>query len=205
MIGLFIKEKIPRGLTLQETIAEIKRQGGIVYVPHPFDRMHSVPDYKHLLDVIDDIDVHRDLQPAGRDRRVQRGGRALRRQVPHHRRRGLGRARAAGARVGSDPDARLRRSRAVPRVTARRRHHPQSGEPVLRSGAEVPANQGNAGGRARGQRRSGECGAPPASPDCTWDASPDARRKDKRRARPIRRDASHRRRDPREVPRARHP
>jgi glycosyltransferase involved in cell wall biosynthesis len=57
VIGLFIKQKIPRGMTLQETIAEIKRQGGIVYVPHPFDRMHSVPDYKHLLDVVDDIDV----------------------------------------------------------------------------------------------------------------------------------------------------
>ncbi|MEN0015917.1 MAG: glycosyltransferase [Solirubrobacteraceae bacterium] len=57
VIGLFIKEKIPRGLTLQETIAEIKRQGGVVYVPHPFDRMHSVPDYEHLLDVLDDIDA----------------------------------------------------------------------------------------------------------------------------------------------------
>jgi predicted metal-dependent phosphoesterase TrpH/glycosyltransferase involved in cell wall biosynthesis len=57
VIGLFIKEKIPRGMTLQETIAEIKRQGGLVYVPHPFDRMHSVPDYKHLLDVLDDIDL----------------------------------------------------------------------------------------------------------------------------------------------------
>lgn len=57
VIGLFIREKIERGMTLQETIAEIKRQGGIVYVPHPFDRMHSVPDYRHLLDVIDDVDV----------------------------------------------------------------------------------------------------------------------------------------------------
>jgi predicted metal-dependent phosphoesterase TrpH/glycosyltransferase involved in cell wall biosynthesis len=57
VIGLFIKEKIARGMTLQETIAEIKRQGGLVYVPHPFDRMHSVPDYKHLLDVLDDIDL----------------------------------------------------------------------------------------------------------------------------------------------------
>jgi hypothetical protein len=57
VIGLFINEKIPRGMTLQETIAEIKRQGGLVYVPHPFDRMHSVPDYKHLLDVLDDIDL----------------------------------------------------------------------------------------------------------------------------------------------------
>ena len=57
VIGLFIQEKIPRGLSLQETIAEIKRQGGVVYVPHPFDRMHSVPDYEHLLDVLDDIDA----------------------------------------------------------------------------------------------------------------------------------------------------
>ena len=57
VIGLFIEEKIPRGLTLQETIDEIKRQGGLVYVPHPFDRMHSVPDYEHLLDVLDDVDA----------------------------------------------------------------------------------------------------------------------------------------------------
>ena len=28
VIGLFIEEKIPRGMTLQETIAEIRRQGG---------------------------------------------------------------------------------------------------------------------------------------------------------------------------------
>jgi glycosyltransferase involved in cell wall biosynthesis len=57
VIGLFIEEKIPRGGTLQEVIAEIKRQGGLVYVPHPFDRLHAVPDYRHLLDVLDDVDA----------------------------------------------------------------------------------------------------------------------------------------------------
>jgi glycosyltransferase involved in cell wall biosynthesis len=57
VIGLFIEEKIPRGMTLEETIAEIKRQGGLVYVPHPFDRLHSVPDYEHLLAVLDDVDA----------------------------------------------------------------------------------------------------------------------------------------------------
>jgi predicted metal-dependent phosphoesterase TrpH len=57
VIGLFIEEKIPRGMTLQETIAAIRDQGGLVYVPHPFDRMHSVPDYEHLLDVVEDIDA----------------------------------------------------------------------------------------------------------------------------------------------------
>jgi predicted metal-dependent phosphoesterase TrpH/glycosyltransferase involved in cell wall biosynthesis len=57
VIGLFISEKIPRGMTLAETIADIKRQGGLVYVPHPFDRLHSVPDYEHLLDHVEDIDL----------------------------------------------------------------------------------------------------------------------------------------------------
>ena len=57
VIGLFIEEKIPRGMTLEETIAEIRRQGGLVYVPHPFDRLHTVPDYEHLLAVLDDIDL----------------------------------------------------------------------------------------------------------------------------------------------------
>ncbi|TML04826.1 MAG: PHP domain-containing protein [Actinobacteria bacterium] len=57
VIGLFIDEQIPRGLTLAETVAEIKRQGGLVYVPHPFDRMHAVPDYEHLLTIIEDIDL----------------------------------------------------------------------------------------------------------------------------------------------------
>ncbi len=57
VIGLFLEGRIDRGMTLPETIAEIRRQGGIVYVPHPFDRLHSVPDYEHLLDVVEDVDV----------------------------------------------------------------------------------------------------------------------------------------------------
>jgi hypothetical protein len=57
VIGLFIEEKIPRGMSLEETIAEIKGQGGLVYVPHPFDRLHSVPDYEHLLAVVGDVDA----------------------------------------------------------------------------------------------------------------------------------------------------
>lgn len=37
IIGLFLKEHIAPGLTPEETIAEIRRQGGVVYVPHPYD------------------------------------------------------------------------------------------------------------------------------------------------------------------------
>ena len=57
VIGLFLNEKIERGMTMAETTAEIHRQGGLVYVPHPFDRLHSVPDYEHLLDMVEEIDI----------------------------------------------------------------------------------------------------------------------------------------------------
>jgi glycosyltransferase involved in cell wall biosynthesis len=57
VIGLFIEEKIPRGMSLKETIDAIHAQGGLAYVPHPFDRLHSVPDYEHLLKVVEDIDL----------------------------------------------------------------------------------------------------------------------------------------------------
>jgi hypothetical protein len=57
VIGLFIEELIPRGMSLVETVAEIRRQGGLVYVPHPFDRLHSVPDYEHLLTIVEEVDA----------------------------------------------------------------------------------------------------------------------------------------------------
>ncbi|MGA2756843.1 MAG: PHP domain-containing protein [Solirubrobacteraceae bacterium] len=57
VIGLFLRERIPRGLSLEQTVAEIHRQGGLVYVPHPFDRMHTVPGYEHLLAILEDIDA----------------------------------------------------------------------------------------------------------------------------------------------------
>jgi glycosyltransferase involved in cell wall biosynthesis len=57
VIGLFVHERIPRGLGLAETVAEIRRQGGLVYVPHPFDRMHVAPGYEHLLAILEDIDA----------------------------------------------------------------------------------------------------------------------------------------------------
>ena len=57
VIGLFLKERIPKGLSMAETVAEIRRQGGVVYVPHPFDRLHSVPDYEHLLAIVDEVDI----------------------------------------------------------------------------------------------------------------------------------------------------
>lgn len=37
LIGLFLTEHIPRGGTFSDVAEEIRRQGGVVYVPHPFD------------------------------------------------------------------------------------------------------------------------------------------------------------------------
>ena len=37
LIGLFLTEHIPRGGTFRDVAEEIRRQGGVVYVPHPFD------------------------------------------------------------------------------------------------------------------------------------------------------------------------
>ncbi len=57
VIGLFLRSEIPRGLGFAETIEAIREQDGIVYVPHPFDRMHAIPDPRTLHRHLADIDV----------------------------------------------------------------------------------------------------------------------------------------------------
>jgi predicted metal-dependent phosphoesterase TrpH len=57
VIGLFLEREIPRGLSFGDTIAAIREQGGLVYVPHPFDRLHAIPDPRTLHRHLADIDV----------------------------------------------------------------------------------------------------------------------------------------------------
>jgi len=57
VIGLFLESEIPAGLSFAETIAAIREQGGLVYLPHPFDRMHAIPDAATLHRHLADIDV----------------------------------------------------------------------------------------------------------------------------------------------------
>jgi predicted metal-dependent phosphoesterase TrpH len=57
VIGLFLDKEIPRGMTMVETIAAIRDQGGLVYLPHPFDRMHTIPDPRTLHRHLAEIDV----------------------------------------------------------------------------------------------------------------------------------------------------
>jgi predicted metal-dependent phosphoesterase TrpH len=57
VIGLFLQQEIPRGMPFADTVAAIREQGGLVYLPHPFDRMHSIPDPRTLHRNLGDIDV----------------------------------------------------------------------------------------------------------------------------------------------------
>jgi hypothetical protein len=57
VIGLFLDDEIPRGMSFGDTIAAIREQGGVVYLPHPFDRLHSIPKAATLRSHLDEIDV----------------------------------------------------------------------------------------------------------------------------------------------------
>ncbi|MGI9594862.1 MAG: PHP-associated domain-containing protein, partial [Acidimicrobiales bacterium] len=41
IIGLFLTERLPQGIGLIEAATRIREQGGVVYIPHPFDPMRN--------------------------------------------------------------------------------------------------------------------------------------------------------------------
>jgi predicted metal-dependent phosphoesterase TrpH len=58
IMGLFLSEAVPRGLSPQETISRIRSQGGLVGIPHPFGR--SLPwNVNHLTstEILSQIDI----------------------------------------------------------------------------------------------------------------------------------------------------
>jgi Glycosyltransferase Family 4/PHP-associated/PHP domain len=57
VIGLFLEEEIPRGLSFADTVVAIREQGGLVYLPHPFDRLHAIPDPATIHRHLSEIDV----------------------------------------------------------------------------------------------------------------------------------------------------
>jgi len=57
IIGLFLHEWIPPKLGPQETIARIRAQGGLVYIPHPFDSHRYPLPEPVLLSVLHEVDA----------------------------------------------------------------------------------------------------------------------------------------------------
>lgn len=41
LIGLYLTQAVPAGLSAREAVQRIKAQGGLVYVPHPFERLRK--------------------------------------------------------------------------------------------------------------------------------------------------------------------
>ena len=61
IIGYFLHDPVPKRLTPEETVRAIREQGGIVGVPHPFDRWRDsplkAPALARIADQVDIIEV----------------------------------------------------------------------------------------------------------------------------------------------------
>jgi len=61
LIGLFLERRVPSRLSPEETVLQIKAQGGLVYLQHPYDRFRralSEADIERLADRVDIVEVH---------------------------------------------------------------------------------------------------------------------------------------------------
>ena len=58
IIGLFLEEEVPPRLSAEETVRRIKKQGALVSVPHPFDRLRRKSlGERALLSIVDQVDI----------------------------------------------------------------------------------------------------------------------------------------------------
>lgn len=53
IIGLFLTEHVPFGVSPREAAQRIRDQGGLVYIPHPFDPMRRNLSEPALIDLVD--------------------------------------------------------------------------------------------------------------------------------------------------------
>ncbi len=57
IIGLFLKKEVPSGLDAQATVREIKKQGGLVLIPHPFETVRKGISQATLTTIAKDVDM----------------------------------------------------------------------------------------------------------------------------------------------------
>ena len=58
IMGMFLKETIPSGLSVEQTISQIRAQGALVNIPHPFDIFRpSALDSGIIEEIVDQIDA----------------------------------------------------------------------------------------------------------------------------------------------------
>lgn len=68
MIGLFLQRTVQPGMSAKETAAAIHVQGGIVYIPHPFETMRKGIQRNILEEIKADIDILEVFNARGRGR-----------------------------------------------------------------------------------------------------------------------------------------
>jgi predicted metal-dependent phosphoesterase TrpH len=68
IIGLYLKETIPGGISVDEAIASIKHQGGLVYLPHPYERFRDGWQTGTIDRITSDIDIVETFNGRGRFR-----------------------------------------------------------------------------------------------------------------------------------------
>jgi len=58
IMGLFLKETISSGQSVEKTISLIRAQGGLINIPHPFDMLrHSALDGRIIEEIVEQIDA----------------------------------------------------------------------------------------------------------------------------------------------------
>ena len=58
IMGMFLEETIPSGLSVEQTLSEIRAQGGLVCIPHPFDTVRgSALGSKMVEEMVEQIDI----------------------------------------------------------------------------------------------------------------------------------------------------
>jgi len=70
IIGLFLSEEVPAGLSATETIERIRTQGGLVSLPHPLDRFRGgvgADGLARLAPLVDIVEVMNARTTLGRD------------------------------------------------------------------------------------------------------------------------------------------
>lgn len=57
IIGLFLKEEVQANLPIKKAAEEVKRQGGLVYIPHPFETFRKGVSKKSLDQIDEFVDI----------------------------------------------------------------------------------------------------------------------------------------------------
>lgn len=57
IIGLYLTRSVAKNLLHHDAVKAIRQQGGLVYIPHPFETVRSGLSEAALFDIIDEVDI----------------------------------------------------------------------------------------------------------------------------------------------------